>query len=312
MQRSFEVQVSEQQHGEHLDRFIAHHTGLSRRLARLLIAQGLVSINGKTVKILTKPLKKNDVLAWSTQDLPQEHTTVQKTHVEVLFHDRYCLVVNKPSGLLSEHDRFGSPCIETWAQKWLQSKGEKPEVWLVHRLDAVTSGVLVLARTPMAVKNLSASFREGTVHKEYWAVCKGILNKPLHVQAPVGRVRGTQHGVVEGGKPAETFFEPLSHGAEVSLVVARPKTGRTHQIRVHLAHVQHPIVGDTLYAGPRYITHTPPVPVPRTMLHARSLRIQHPKTGEWHVFKASLPSDFLSVAQHAGYRTEMLESKPGI
>jgi RluA family pseudouridine synthase len=308
--------VSSDQDGLRLDRLLTQHAAVSRRQARLWIATGRVRVNGKTRRILTRPVSAGarlDVLDDAVNDGspapaaacdgPQSGHRAPHAAIEILHLDRSLVVVNKPSGLLSEHDRFGSPSLETLLPRQLQAQGEAGRLWLVHRLDAGTSGVMVLARTAQAAAALSASFRQAQAKKTYWALCQGsVMPGSRSVDAPVGRLLGTRHGVCAQGRPAQTQISCLSQGSGAAWVQAKPKTGRTHQIRVHMQHLGHPLLGDALYGGPRF---APPlqdaalplkVAISRCMLHAAVLRLPHPKTSATVQWRAAVPADFLAAA----------------
>jgi 23S rRNA pseudouridine1911/1915/1917 synthase len=220
---------------------------------------------------------------------------MQSTELPVLFCDRYMLVLNKPAGLLSEDDRYSDQSVESMAPELLASLDEKKtDLWLVHRLDAGTSGVLIMARTPMASGSLGKAFHDKQAKKTYWALCQGTPeHATFEVDGPMGRLKGTQHGVIPSGRPALTLFRVISAKNGFCWIEAMPETGRTHQIRVHLAHVGLPILGDKLYGGMRYIEHDGKRRlVSRPMLHARRLCVQHPKSGEKMTFEAPMPDDF--------------------
>ena len=159
----------------------------------------------------------------------------------------------------------------------------------------------MLARTAKAARALNAAFREGLVEKTYVALVKGYLRKGIHIDAPIARIKGTKHGVKSGGKPSHTHAVPLSTTKSATLIRARPTTGRTHQIRVHLASVELPLYGDRLYGGPGYTEEMPPKPVSRAMLHALELRFPNPRDeSQSIVVHAPLPRDLLELASTLG------------
>jgi 23S rRNA pseudouridine1911/1915/1917 synthase len=299
--------VQAQEDGGRLDQLVARHCDISRRIARTLIATGCVHVNKRIVRILTRPVR---VGAQVQVAQPQNQAPApalggpKNTHgrpdVEILYLDRWLLVVNKPARLLSEADRFGSPSLESVVPAMLKARRERSDVWLVHRLDAGTSGVLVMARSSQVARLLGESFREAVVRKRYLALCQGVLDCAQVVDAPLARQRGTKHGVDANGKPARTAVEPLVKGAQATLVLARPTTGRTHQIRVHMMHLGHPLLGDRLYGGPGFTSGQPPQAIGRAMLHAQRLVLPHPKKGETLTFEAPSPLDFLNTAEAFG------------
>lgn len=293
-----EFVVSEQEDGERLDRLVARHADLSRRVARLLIRQGSVRVRGRPVMILSRAIKAGTRIAVERQRTagrPEVPT------VGILHLDRWVVAAVKPPGLLSETGRQGSPSVETIVSRILADRNEhRTQVKLVHRLDAGTSGVILLARTPLAARELGAAFAEARVRKEYLALVAGRLSTPRNVKEPIRRAAGVRHEVGEGGKPAQTRFEPLQLGEGATLVRALPRTGRTHQIRVHLAYLGHPLIGDRLYGGPGYTDEVPPEPITRPMLHAARLTVPHPKTGEELVLEVGPPPDFVEQARRLG------------
>jgi 23S rRNA pseudouridine1911/1915/1917 synthase len=165
-------------------------------------------------------------------------------------------------------------------------------VHLVHRLDRETSGVTVLARTPASARRLSEDFRDGRPEKTYLALCARAPVPPEgRLDAPLGkdpRVPG-RRAVRPDGEAAATRYRTLAVGpGGVALVEARPETGRTHQIRAHLAHLGAPILGDARYGGPRMVGEAA---IPRVMLHALRLALDHPGTGARLVLEAPVPGD---------------------
>ncbi len=286
--------------GDRIDRWLAHRAGVSRRQARLWIAQGLVRLDGRSVRILSRELRAGArVELRGGAASPAPHPEAREPVLLAL--DAQLVVVDKPAGLLSEHDRSGAPSLESLVPGLLARRGERrTDVRLVHRLDAGTTGVMVLARTPAATRALNAAFAAGQVHKTYLALCVGRLAEAVRVDAPIGRVAGARHGVVAGGKPARTVVEPIAVGERATLVRARPETGRTHQIRVHLAHLGHPLLGDRAYGGPGYSEGVPPQPIGRPMLHAQRLELVHPRTGESVSFSAAPAADLIALAEAYG------------
>ena len=293
--------VSDDEGGTRLDRLVARHTGSSRRVARILIMQGKVCVRRTVVKIATREIRAGEQISVSDPGEVANPKELPKVEPRILHLDHWLVAVDKPAGLLSETGRQGSPSIETLVPRLLAEAGEhKTDVRLVHRLDAGTSGVLLLARRSQACATLGDAFAQGRVTKTYIALCQGNLGCGQLIDAPIGPVRGTRQGVVEGGKPARTQVESIATTQEASLVRAQPKSGRTHQIRVHLAHLGHPLYGDGLYDGPRYVGKAPPEPVPRTMLHALQIEVTHPKTGEPLLVRAPPPEDFVALAMRLG------------
>ena len=214
---------------------------------------------------------------------------------EIIFEDNDILVLNKPSGLVvnvSETTKEGT--LQDWvAENYPGNVGERNG--LVHRLDRETSGVVVFAKNEAAFENLQAQFKAREVEKEYLALVFGELkDEALEVNAPIDRNprSRTKMAVVEGGREAVTRIEKvkvIGDGEEkMTLIKAFPRTGRTHQIRVHLAALGHPVIGDSMYAGQKRSISSREE-FGRLMLHAHKITFTHPGTGERVTFEAVVP-----------------------
>lgn len=228
----------------------------------------------------------------------------------VLHEDDDVLAVAKPAHLPMHAD---GPFVRSTLVQLLRDRRNEPELGLVHRLDRETSGVALLARTVAARKALQAQFEAGAVTKRYVAVVVGEPPQAWSVAAPIGHARGSEVSLRRScaddavePKAACTRFTRLAVGAGHSLVQAEPETGRTHQIRVHLAHSGHPIVGDKIYGQPdaRYLAFVAavkasgdPRAVPgfhpnRHLLHAAGLTVRHPRHGGLLPLESAMPAEF--------------------
>lgn len=258
-----------------LDQLIAQRTGLSRRAAREALKLGGVQVDRRRVRVAGRLLKAGtEVRVAFDPDLPP----VPEMAIPVVFEDPWLLAVDKPAGLATQG---------TWASDrhdlLALLKAQRPDLklFLHHRLDQGTSGLLLFAKDAAANPGLATAFASRDMEKLYLA----RLSEPLAactVEAPIGRLRGADPGrfactgdLMEP-KTARTDFRPATADECAGLlpghyVVARLHTGRTHQIRVHLAHLEHPILGDALYGG---------APSDRLWLHAWRLGLKHPVTGE--------------------------------
>lgn len=224
--------------------------------------------------------------------------------IPIIWEDEHILVINKPAGLLSLPDGF-DPSREHL--KGVLSP-QYESLWIVHRLDRFTSGVMVLARNAAAHKHLNTQFQERQVKKTYRALIVGDPKwDSLHVDQPLRVNRGRRNRTVvdlEDGKPAVTRFEVLERFGSFTLVEVAPETGRRHQIRAHLADQGYPVAGDHLYGGEKTINSeevardctaggNSDLPrLERLALHARMLEIKHPSTNLRAVYEAPYPRDF--------------------
>jgi RluA family pseudouridine synthase len=206
---------------------------------------------------------------------------------EIIYQDKQILVVNKPAPLAVIHEGWdqNTPTLNALLEK--QFGGKK--LWVVHRLDKGTTGVIVFARTAEAHRHLNTQFERHEVEKIYHAIVEGepewdeySAQHALH--ANVGRKHRTVADRVRG-KPSQTDLRVIKRWFDYSLLEARPKTGRTHQVRVHCAEMGHPLVGDTLYGA------EPSESIARPALHAQSLSFTHPKSGQKMTFTAPNPED---------------------
>lgn len=266
---------------QRLDTLMAEiYRSYNRSTLQKFIKSGYVTVNGEVV---TKPNQQVIVPKDEGGKLDDKVRIVLKVPEtqknadiipEVIYEDENVLVVNKPAGLLSEAK--GEYCPE----KTLADYG-----LVVHRLDRDTSGVMILAKNEEVQKFLKKQFQDRKVHKTYYAVVPGELKlSEARIDLPLIRnlKRPTTFLVDANGKPSETFYEVEKSNGKYSLVKLRPTTGRTHQLRVHMKYLGHPIVGDEVYGGE---------PSERLMLHAQELEITLPG-GKRTTFSVPLPHEF--------------------
>ncbi|MFZ5845251.1 MAG: RluA family pseudouridine synthase [Patescibacteria group bacterium] len=221
-----------------------------------------------------------------------------------LFEDNDLLVIDKPAGtVVNRAESVKGETVQDWAEEKLKV-GEEDfyrRAGIVHRLDKETSGILLLAKTPAAFAALQRQFKERLVKKTYLALVHGKLVPPVgEIRAPVGRLPWNRErfGIVPGGKEAVTKYKVISNrrvqSEELTLVELYPETGRTHQIRVHLKYINHPIVGDYLYAG-RKVSRADRTWAPRVMLHASKITFRHPTSDVLTSVEAPLPRDMRAI-----------------
>lgn len=278
--------------GHRLDQFVATATDLSRRAARRLAGDGGIWRNGRPIRVLSRTVESGDVIDLLVHDevtvtLPPVPT------VDILRDDGWLLAALKPAGVLSQPSETSGPSDLSLDQRLLVQlagqEGHRPFLRLLHRLDRLTSGVLLFARRPQVLSPIAEAWRTGAVCRLYLGVVLGDPGPDARVvQAPIARQRDHRwrFAVDTMGRPAATLIHPLGRGPRnTTLVACLLRTGRTHQVRVHLAHLGHPVAGDQLYGGATN-------GVDRPLLHAAALSLPHPRTGEPYVAEAPIPSDF--------------------
>ena len=287
-----------------LDAFLAAaHPDLSRSRWKQLIEAGHIALNGTPILKANTALAPGDTLACTLPDPAPIGLVATDIPLAILYEDPDLIVLNKPAGLVVHPapghatDTLVNALLHHCAD--LQGIGGELRPGIVHRLDKDTSGVLVVAKTEAALAALVTQFSSHTVRKEYLALVWGTPPKPSGLlDLPIGRhpVHRQKMAVTAKGRHALTRYETLATGPLASLLRIRIETGRTHQIRVHMAHLGHPVVGDTTYGRAR---HGLPeaLSLPRQMLHAQLLQITHPRDAHPLTFTAPPPSDFLA-AQH--------------
>jgi len=280
-----------------LDRFLANHLpNHSRSRLQQLIRAGFVRLNG----ITTRPrqvVRNGDKIEFIEPPPEKIETQPEPIPLDILFEDKDLIVINKPAGLVvhpgaghREHTLVNALLHHCPA---LSGIGGQERPGIVHRLDKETSGCLLVAKNDATHRELSRQFAEREVEKVYLALVSGKLRKQAGViEERVGRHpvhRQRMKASLLRGRAAKTEYHVIHSTDEASLIECRLHTGRTHQIRVHLHHLGHAVLGDKIYAS------RPAKNFPRQMLHAWKLGFKHPSTGEWTTFKAPLPSDFATA-----------------
>ena len=288
--------------GERVDRVIAFFSGLSRSKVSDLISKRLILRNGIPIKKGSEIVHTNDEISMPNlvDEAVEEIASDESIDFEVVFEDDSVIVVSKPSGLIV-HPGSGianGTLVNGLAAQFpdLREIGDPTRLGLVHRLDKGTSGLLIVARTPEALENLKFQMQERHVHRQYFAIVAGHVesNKGV-VDAPLGRdpKNPLKRAVINSGKYARTHYEidqKYESPFKVSMLNCRLETGRTHQIRVHLAAIGHPVLGDELYGGRTSFNIEN-----RLALHAQMLTFLHPKTKNLMNFESPLPAELTSM-----------------
>jgi 23S rRNA pseudouridine1911/1915/1917 synthase len=290
--------------GERLDRIVALVADVSRSVAAAVIAGGGVTVDGETETSGKVRLDEGRVVAVDPNRLPVEQRPSADPGVEfaVVHVDDDVIVVDKPASLVV-HPGAGNAdgtLVNGLLARFpdVSGVGDPIRPGIVHRLDAGSSGLLVVARTPRAAERLVGQFAGHTAARHYTALVWGHPAAGHGViDAPIGRDRRDplRMAVVADGRPSRTEYEVrerFADPAELALLACRLETGRTHQIRVHLASIGHPLVGDPLYGRRR-----PTLGLDRPFLHADTLSFDHPTTGDRVTFHSPLPEDLQQMLQ---------------
>jgi 23S rRNA pseudouridine1911/1915/1917 synthase len=276
-----------------LDLRVARQSGVSRTAAQLLIAGGHVTVNNRPAKSGQRVAPADDVIV--VMPPPQEapaHDAGSRVPLTVVYEDDALAVIDKPAGMVV-HPAPGHPTgtladgLRQRGATWSQLGGEQ-RPGIVHRLDRDTSGLLVVAKTEAAHHSLSLQLQRRTLGRVYWALVHGTFQESTgRIDAPIGRDPGHRQrmAVVDGGRPAVTDFAVMERMRRYTRLELRLLTGRTHQIRVHLASISHPIAGDHVYGrrGEEISA--------RPALHAQRLTFLHPDDDRRCDFTSPLPAD---------------------
>jgi 23S rRNA pseudouridine1911/1915/1917 synthase len=290
--------------GERVDRAVALLTGWSRAEVQALVQAGAVLVDGTPVA-KSRRLEAGDVIELLGEpEVAAGPPGPESVPVEVRYDDDDVIVIAKPAGLVVHPGagHAGGTLVNGLLARYpeLVDVGDRARPGIVHRLDRDTSGLLVVARSAVAYDALVGALERRELERRYDALVWGRLDAPRGViDAPIGRSasRRTRMAVRDDGREARTVYEVVRafDAPLVSRLDCRLETGRTHQVRVHLSAIGHPIVGDNAYRGRR-----PGISLDRPFLHATALGFAHPVTGDWLRFEEPLPTDLQSVLDALG------------
>lgn len=299
-----QVQVPMTMGGQRLDQVAAElFSDFSRSRLQAWIKEGALQVDGRQCKPREK-LLGGELLTLVAELEAQERWQPQAIELPIVYEDEHILVLNKPAGLVV-HPAAGH-ADGTLLNALLHHAPELavvPRAGIVHRLDKDTTGLMVVAKTLQAQTDLVAQLQERSMGREYEAVVQGVMTGGGTVDEPIGRHsrhRQKMAVVAEGsGKEAVTHYRVLHKYRAHTHIRCKLETGRTHQIRVHMAHINYPLVGDPLYAGrfrlPKGCGEDLQEALrqfQRQALHAKRLELSHPETGEWMEWEVELPADF--------------------
>ncbi|MEK6566323.1 MAG: RluA family pseudouridine synthase [Bacteroidota bacterium] len=313
LRQTLRIVVPAKQSKTRLDVYLTHQVeNATRNKVQKAIESGMVLVDGKRVKP-SHPISPNEVIDVTFPRPPRTEALPENIPVEILYEDDQLMVVNKPAGMVT-HPAYGNytgtlvnALLYHSARLSTVNAGLRPGI--VHRLDKDTSGLMVVAKIDAAHTFLAKQFSRRTIEREYWALVWGkFKQKKGTIEANLGRSKKDRKkvAVTSEGKHAVTDFEVQKEFDFLSLVKVKLRTGRTHQIRVHLAHIGHPVFGDPTYGGQAntwgglsgksaQLAANLLKIIPRQALHAKTIGFIHPATKEHMKFDSELPADMLEV-----------------
>ncbi|MDL2325235.1 RluA family pseudouridine synthase [Ruminococcaceae bacterium OttesenSCG-928-A16] len=291
--------VQSQEAGARLDRYLSALLGVSRAVAQQLIAGQHVTVNGKAAP------KSYQVAAGDTLQIelppPDDGVQPQDIPLDIVYEDEYLLVVNKPKGMVV-HPAPGNPngtlvnALLHHCGGQLSGMGGETRPGIVHRIDKATSGLLVAAKDDDTHQHLAQQFAQHSITRVYHAVVYGTIKQPDgEVDAPIGRDKRDRKKMAvtqQNAKQAVTHYQVLQQYNGFAHLALQLQTGRTHQIRVHMASIGHPVAGDAVYGPKKVITQ-----LHGQCLHAKTLGFVHPATGEHCLFNSKLPPYFTAFLE---------------
>lgn len=304
-----------------IDKFLHNRIeGATRNKIQQALEDGMVLVNGQPVKPNYKVRPGDDLLVYDTRKPESAEVIAQDIPLDIVYEDAHLLVVNKPAGMVV-HPGCGNyegtliNGLAFYLGAVVLDADDLPRVGLVHRIDKDTSGLLLIAKTPEAMAKLAAQFKAHTVHRRYVALVwgdlaedAGTINVPVARDLRFRKIMNVFPDGDHGSKEAITHYTVLRRFHYVTLAEMRLETGRTHQIRIHMKSIGHPLFGDETYGGNRIVKGTVFTKykqfvencfqlLPRQALHARELGFKHPATGEDMFFEAPLPDDIQQVIE---------------
>ena len=294
--------------GKRLDAYLAEITDLSRSAAARLIESGDVTVGGKRAEKKYQ-IKEGDEVEVVLPEVEEYEAEPENIPLDVIYEDSDIIVINKPSGMVV-HPAPGNytgtlvNALLYHCKESLSGIGGVMRPGIVHRIDKDTSGLLVVAKNDAAHRALSEELGYHGIEREYHALVRGGFKESAGtVNLPIGRhpVDRKKMAVIKGGEGAReamTHYEVIRSYGQVSYLKLRLETGRTHQIRVHMSHLGHALLGDEVYGGAKTLFEKQHAPLfDGQILHARRLSLTHPRTGERMTFECELPSNFKKLIE---------------
>ena len=295
-----EIRIQETQAGQRVDKLVtAEIEELSRAAVQKLIQAGFVTVNAAQVKA-SHHLGDGDLVLVRLPPPQPVEIHAEAIPLSILYEDAAVIVIDKPAGMVT-HPAYGhtsGTLVNALLAHYppLAQTDNLKRAGIVHRLDKDTSGIIIVAKAEAIRHTLQAQFKAREVQKTYLALVEGHLDPDQGIiEAAIGRDPDNRKrmAILRGGREAITAYRVLEFFGQHSLVQVEPKTGRTHQIRVHMAFLRHPVVGDRVYGYRKQR-----LPLNRHFLHAQHIRFQHPQTGQFVEFHADLPHDLSSLLAH--------------
>lgn len=292
-----DIYVGEQEGGVRIDKYLADTAGqLSRSYIQKLLKEGRVLVNGKTVKA-SYVVEDEDVLSMDIPEAVEPEIEPEAMELDILYEDDDVILINKPKGMVV-HPAAGHYSHTLVNGLMYHCLGNLSGIngvlrpGIVHRIDMDTTGVLIVCKNDMAHNSIAAQLKEHSITRRYQGIVHGVIKEDEgSIDAPIGRhpVERKKMSInYNNGKPAVTHYKVLTRFKDFTHVECRLETGRTHQIRVHMASIRHPLLGDCVYGPARC-----PVPgLTGQTLHAGVLGFIHPRTGAYMEFSAPLPDYF--------------------
>ncbi len=285
-----------------IDAYLAANTDLTRSKIQKLIKDDAVALNGKACKASSAVCAGDSIRILVPETDGDRLPEPENIPLDVVYEDDDLAVINKPKGMVV-HPAPGNPSgtlVNALLYRFQTLSGAGGEIrpGIVHRIDRMTSGLLVVAKNDFAHEALARQFADHTAHREYLCLVHGNLKEDSGtVDAPIGRHKTDRKrmAVTEDGRRAVTHWHVLERFGTETLLDVRLETGRTHQIRVHMAYIKHPILGDEVYGSP-----APKLGLNGQALHGYRLTFSHPRTGETMPFTAPLPDDFITAIVRLG------------
>ena len=313
MPQIFDITVPAGKKPERLDVYLTHHVeNATRTRVQRAIREGMVLVDGKPARA-SHPVAPGEVIRVTLPRPERPEALPEDLPLDIRYEDDHVLIVNKSAGMVTHpaHGNYTGTLVNALLHhcRTLSTLNDDLRPGIVHRLDKDTSGLMVIAKSDVAHTKLARQFSSRTIAREYWAIAWGTFReKRGSIDAALGRSKSDRKkiAVMADGKHATTQYEVIEEFPYLTLLRLRLLTGRTHQIRVHLAHIHHPVFGDPTYNG-RHMLYGPGTKqqkddvqrmlklLPRQALHAKTIGFIHPVSGKRMLFDSDVPPDMQSV-----------------